>query len=152
MAKTYLPVTRNPQNMRDGASDAHLVWFALAVVQRADTSVLHASHRNDGAGRPAFNPEVLLAVLTYAGCRGGQSSRRIEHLCRADPAYRMLCGGQEPDHSTVARFQRQYGELILRMVAEVRQLCAAADLATCGLTGAEQGQLFAIEERSASVR
>jgi transposase len=143
MARTYLPVMRDPQALRDSVSDAHLVWFALAVVQRVDTSALHACHRREGVGRPAYDPETLLAVLTYADCRGERSSRRIERLCRVDPAYRMLSGGQAPDHSTIARFRQQNQGLVVRLAAEVSQLSEAAGLAPYE---AGQGRLFAIDD------
>jgi transposase len=145
MARTYVPVKRDPHEMRESLSDAHLVWFALAVVQRADTTALHASHPKDGRGRPAYDPEMLLAVLTYAYCRGQRSSRRIEGLCGADPAYRMLSGGQKPDHATIARFRQQNLDLVVRLVTEVSHLCAAAGL---GTHEGGQGRLFAIDEPS----
>ena len=68
MALSYVSVERDqlflvPPSMRDWLPEGHLVWFVLDVVERVDTSALHARHPNDGVGRRAYDPEVLLALL-----------------------------------------------------------------------------------------
>ncbi len=61
MALTYLPVDRDqqfllPPSMREWLPEGHLAWFVLEVVERLDTSMLHARHPNDGVGRRAYDP------------------------------------------------------------------------------------------------
>jgi len=41
-----------PVSMRDWLDEGHLAWFVIDVVERIDTSGLHARHPNDAAGRP----------------------------------------------------------------------------------------------------
>ena len=82
MALSYLPVDRDqqfllPPSMRDWLPEDHLAWFVLDVVERLDTSGLHARHPNDGVGRRAYDPDMLLALLIYAYCTGVRSSRQI---------------------------------------------------------------------------
>ena len=70
-----------PVSMRDWLEEGHLAWFVLDVVGRLDTRGLHA--RPGGcAGRPPYEPEMMVAVLLYAYCGGIRSSRRIEAQCR----------------------------------------------------------------------
>jgi transposase len=71
MAYGYIPVDREqqfllPPDMREWLPEGHLVHFVLAVVARIDTAVLHAAHPNDGVGRRAYDPDMLLALLVYA--------------------------------------------------------------------------------------
>ena len=40
-----------PVDMADWLDEGHLAWFIIDVVERIDTSSLHALHPNDGAGR-----------------------------------------------------------------------------------------------------
>lgn len=78
------------------------MWFLLDVVDKVDTAPFHARHFNDGPGRAAYDPDMMLALLLYAYCTGLRSSGRIEGLCRSDLAYRVICANLVPDHRTIA--------------------------------------------------
>jgi transposase len=39
------------------------------------------------AGRPAFDPQLLVSLWVYSYSRGVSSARAIERLCDHDPAY-----------------------------------------------------------------
>ena len=109
MAYNYIPLRRNQVmllavDMNDWLEEAHLARFVADMVDRLDTTVLHDAHPNLGPGRPAYDPEMMLAVLLYAYAIGTRSSRRIEAACRTDAAFRYLTGGLVPDHATIARF------------------------------------------------
>jgi transposase len=148
MAKSYLPLDRDqqfllPPSMRDWLPEGHLVWFVLEVVERVDTSALHASHPNDGAGRRAYHPDMLLALLIYAYCTGMRSSRRIERLCEVDVAYRVLCAGHLPDHTTIARFRQEYEHVAVNLFVEVLELCAVAGLASVGVVAVDGTKMAA---------
>jgi transposase len=138
MAFSYRPVDRSqpfllPPDMREWLPASHLVWFVLEVVARVDTSALHARHGNDGPGRRAYDPDMMLGLLIYAYCTGVRSSRRIERLCVVDVAYRVMAANSGPDHTTIARFRQGYNALAQSLFVEVLELCAAAGLATVGV-------------------
>lgn len=142
MAKTYLPVDRDqlfllPLNMREWLPDDHLAWFVIDVVSRIDTSALHARHPRDGAGRRAYDPDMLLALLVYAYCTGQRSSRQIERLCEVDVAYRVICANHVPDHTTIARFRQDHQEIAVQQFTDVLMLCAAAGLAKVGVVAVD---------------
>src|SRR5680860_850965 len=82
------------------------------------------------AGRPAYNPDMMLALLFYAYGTGVRSSRRIEQLCHTDAAYRVICGHATPDHATIARFTVDHETAIERVFVDVLRLCREAGLAT----------------------
>jgi transposase len=138
MAHSYLPVDRDqrfllPPDVREWLPEGHLAWFVLDVVARVDTSVLHARHPNDGVGRRAYDPDMLLGVLVYAYCTGQRSSRQIERLCDVDVAYRVICANHRPDHTTIARFRQHHQDHAQRLFTDVLVLCHAAGLATIGV-------------------
>ncbi|MCA1675785.1 MAG: transposase [Actinobacteria bacterium] len=121
-----------PPSIADWLPEEHLVWFVLDVVAVVDLSAFHARHPNDGAGRAAYDPEMMLALLVYGYCRGLRSSRRIEAACRADLAFRAICADVVPDHIAVARFRADHTEAIRAVFIDVLALCAKAGLASLG--------------------
>ena len=62
-----------PPDMREWLPEDHLVWLVLEIVEQLDRSALHARHPNSGAGRAAYDPDMLLALLIYAYCQGVRS-------------------------------------------------------------------------------
>ena len=81
---------------------------------------------------------MLLTVLIWAYAQGERSSRRIERACQQDLAYRVICGGNLPDHTTIARFRAEFAEAVTELFAQVLQLCARlgmVNLATITLDG-----------------
>jgi transposase len=117
-----------PVSMREWLEEGHLAWFVVDVVKRLDTRGLH--RRPGGcAGRPPYEPEMMVAVLLYAYCCGIRSSRRIEAQCRTDAAFRVICGGLVPDHATIARFVVEHERALEGLFVEGLRLCAAAGLA-----------------------
>jgi transposase len=126
-----------PVSMRDWLEEGHLVWFVLDVVERMDTRALH--RRPAGAvGRRPYLPEMMLALVLYGYCCGVRFSRRLEAACRTDAAFRVICGGLEPDHATIARFVVDHERALVGLFVEGVRLCAAAglvDLAVVALDG-----------------
>lgn len=121
-----------PTSMRDWLEEGHLAWFVIDVVDQIDTAAFHALHPNDGVGRPAYDPDMMLALLFYAYGTGLRSSRRIEAACRTDAAFRVICGNVTPDHATIARFVVDHEAAIEAVFVDVLRLCAAAGLASVG--------------------
>ncbi|MBA2522840.1 MAG: transposase, partial [Solirubrobacterales bacterium] len=60
-------------DLRDWLDEGHLAWFIIDVVAQIDTSAFHARHPNDGPGRPAYDPDMMLALLFYAYAMGLRS-------------------------------------------------------------------------------
>lgn len=137
MARSYRPVVRDqefllPPNMAEWVPSDHLVWFVLDVVEQVDTSGFHRSRRRGGVGRQGYDPDMLLGLLVYAYMVGERSSRRIERLCVDHVAFRIVCGDDPPDHTTLARFRAEHNDAFVEFFAQVLRLCANAGMVKVG--------------------
>lgn len=138
MAHAYVPVDRDrlfllPPDMREWLPEDHLVWFVIDAVDKIDTSELHKAHPNNGVGRRAYNPDMLLTLLIYAYCTKVRSSRAIERLCSSDVAFRIAAGGSQPDHSTIAQFRKDFAGYAKTLFVEVLRLAREAGLGSVGV-------------------
>lgn len=137
MAKRYRPVLRDqqfllPPDMADWLPRDHVAWFVVDVVASLDTAKFHQYARLGGRGRAGYDPEMLLSLLIYGYCHGVRSSRQIERLCGTDVAFRVLCGQDPPDHSTLARFRQGHDSALAGVFEQVLVLCARAGLVRLG--------------------
>ena len=121
-----------PVSMADWLEEGHLAWLVIDVVASIDTSAFHAKHRNDGVGRPAYHPDMMLALLLYAYGIGLRSSRRIEAACLTDAAFRVICGSATPDHATICRLHCDHEAALEETFVQILRLCATAGLVQVG--------------------
>jgi len=121
-----------PPSMRDWLSEGHLVWFILDAVDQLDLSSFLRRYRQDGWGRAAYPPKTMVALLFYAYCTGIRSSRKIEQACQENVAFKVITGGQVPDHTTISRFRQSFQEELAGLFTEVLWLCGQAGLVKVG--------------------
>ena len=97
-----------PPDMREWLPGGHPVWLVIRAVGLMDTSAFHARRKTGGAGTAGYDPDMVVTVLVWAYAHKITSSREIERLCRTDVAFRVICAQNLPDHSTVARFRKDF--------------------------------------------
>jgi hypothetical protein len=85
-------------------------------------------YREDGHGRAAHDPAMMVALLLYAYATGRRTSRVIERACVDDVAFRVIAANQRPDHCTIARFRRRHEAALAGLFSDVLELCADAGL------------------------
>jgi transposase len=122
-----------PPSLRDWVPEDHLVWTILEAVEEMDLSAFYADYRDDGHGRPAYDPKMMVALLLYAYAKGNRSSREIERECQEDVAYRVICANHVPDHSTIAEFRRRHETALGELFTSVLSLCEKAGLIRVGV-------------------
>ena len=85
----------------------HEVRTLWDVVVQLDLSGFYASLacRGSSAGRPATDPQLLVALLLWAATQGVSSCREIDRLCQEHDAYRWLCGGVGINYHTLSSFR-----------------------------------------------
>lgn len=121
-----------PVSMRDWLAEDHLVWFVLEAVERVDMTRFHASYRQDGRGGMAHDPQMMVALLLYAYTQNVFSSRQIEQRCVHDVAFRVICGMDLPDHTTISRFRARHEDALEEVFTASLVLCAHVGLAQVG--------------------
>jgi transposase len=122
-----------PPSLTDWLPKNHLVWTVLGAVEVMDLGRFEEAYRLGAAGRPAFDPAMMVALLLYAYARGNRSSRGIERACWEDVAYKVICAMRCPDHSTIAEFRRRHEAEIAELFEEVLGLCREAGLVSVGV-------------------
>src|ERR671923_319486 len=133
MAQNFLACDREqelllPPSLREWLPEGHLAWFVIDAVAGMDLSAFYAAYREDGHGRAAHDPAMMVALLLYAYARGQRSSRVIERACVDDVAFRVIAANQRPDHCTIARFRQRHEAALTALFGEVLELCADAGL------------------------
>lgn len=72
MAQNFIACDREqpfllPPDVREWLPEDHLAWFVIDAVGVMDTSAFHAAYREDGHGRAADEPSMMIALLLYSG-------------------------------------------------------------------------------------
>src|SRR5204863_1404259 len=129
--------------MREWLPPDRLVWAVCEAVDRLDFARFEAEYRDDGQGRPAYDPRLMATLLLYAYAVGERSSRAIERRCREDVAFRVAACGLQPDHVTIARFRRRHAEALVGLFAGVLRLCAAAGMLRLGSVAIDGTKVWA---------
>jgi transposase len=113
-------------SLREWLADDHLAWCVLEAVDELDLAAFYGAYREDGHGRAAHDPAMMVALLVYASAIGVRSSRAIERHCREDVAFRVITANHAPDHATIARFGVRHERAIAALFGGVLELCAKA--------------------------
>ena len=109
---------------RELLGDDDAVWTMIEVVEGLDLSVVYDRYGPaSGAGRPAFDPTMMMTLLLFGYLEGKRSSRELEAACRRDLAYQAICGGIRPDHATIARFRVLVDDVVESVFVQVIAEC-----------------------------
>jgi transposase len=104
-------------------SEDHPVRAVWEFLGRLDLSAFYRSIKVvlDRPGRPASDPQVLLALWVYSTVEGIGSARRLAKLTEEHDVYRWLRGGVPVDYHLLAEFrvthQEEIDDLITQAVA-----------------------------------
>jgi transposase len=155
VAKGFRPVDRDQQflmapDMREWLPSDHLVWFVLDTVAGLDLSAFRAKRRLGGAGRAAYEPGMMVALLVYGYALGQRSSRQIERLCHTDVAFRIICAQDVPDHVTIARFRAEHELALGELFTQVLLLCARGGMGRVGTIALDGTKIAANAAMSAN--
>jgi transposase len=132
-----------PPDLREWLPVGHLAYFVIDTVDELDLGLFYAAYRQDGTGRPAHDPAMMVALVLYAYARGERSSRVIERRCVEDVAYRVIAANQAPDHSTIARFIERHEQPLSGLFGQVLGLCRRAGLVRAGVLALDSTKIQA---------
>ncbi len=93
--------------LEDLLAPEHLARTVWEFVQGLDLTPLLESIRSvEGRpGRPAIDPQIVVALWLYATIEGIGSAREVAWLCSHHHGFRWLCGGVEVNYHTLADFR-----------------------------------------------
>ena len=148
MAQNFIVCDREqelllPPSLREWLPDGHLAWFVIDAVAEMDLTAFYAAYREDGHGRAAHDPAMMVALLLYAYAVGRRSSRVIERACVDDVAFRVIAANQRPDHCTIARFRQRHEVALAGLFSDVLALCADAGLVGVAVLAVDGTKLHA---------
>lgn len=148
MPQNFIPCDRDqqmlmPTDMREWLPEDHLVWFVIDAVKQLDLSAFYARHRDDGHGRAAYDPAMMVTLLLYAYAVGVRSAREIERRCVDDVAFRVITDGHRVDHATICRFRTNHRAPLSELFVSVLGLCAKAAMVRPGVVAVDGTKLAA---------
>lgn len=82
------------------------------------------------AGRPVWDPRLLISLWVYAYKDGVSSAREIARLCEYHPAYQWLSGLEVVNYHTLADFRIRHKEALDRLFIEVLGVLSHEGLVT----------------------
>jgi len=82
------------------------------------------------AGRPGWEPRLLISLWVYGYSEGVSSGRAIEELCEWEPAYQWLTGAQVVNAHTLTEFRVKHDQALHELLVQVLGLLSADGLIT----------------------
>ena len=100
------------QCLRNYLEQSEMAWVIQLgeLIARSDLSGFLSAYQ--ATGRKAIHPRILLGLILYGMLNGQWSLRALEKLARRDVGAWWLCGGLQPDHSTIGKFICLHAELL----------------------------------------
>ena len=107
------------------------------IDSHVDLSAFYEKYSNDGGGRAAYDPAILLKIILFAYSKGITSSREIQWQCEHNIIFKALSCDMVPHFTSIASFVSSYPDAIESVFEQVLLVCDQQ-----GLLGNE---LFAID-------
>ena len=137
MSKTFRPYSPGqsfllPPSPLEWLPEGHLARFILDLVKELDLTTIYAHYERELRGYPPHHPLMMVALLLYGYCVGVPSSRKIERKTFEDVAFRVISGGEHPDHTRISEFRRIHLDALADLFVQVLKLCQKAGLVKLG--------------------
>ena len=105
----------------------------MEVVGQLDLSAIHQRCQSaDPRGTQPYHPVMMTSLLVYGYCVGVASSRKIEKKTWEDVAFRVIAGGDQPDHTRISEFRRIHLNALAELFAQVLAVAKKAELVKLG--------------------
>src|SRR5262244_2494924 len=110
-----------PIDVEKLVSEQHPVRAIWVLVDQLDVAAFYSDLGafEGEAGRPPWDPKVLISLWIYAYKDGISSAREIARRCEYHPAYQWLTGMEVVNYHTLADFRVQHQQALDRLFIEV---------------------------------
>jgi transposase len=123
-----------PPSPSEWLPESDLAYFVLEVVASLDLSeIVRVYEAKDPRGTRPYDPRMLTALMLYGYCVGVRSSRKMEAATYRDVAFRVLAGGEHPDHTSLSEFRRVHLEALGRLFLATVRMAQKAGLVKLGM-------------------
>ncbi len=108
---------------------ARAIW---GMLEKLDLTAFYGAIKAtlDRPGRPATDPQVLLAVWLLGTVEGVGSARKLTRLCQEHDAYRWLCGGVPVNYHMLSDFHVVHREALDEVLTQIVASLTAAGAVT----------------------
>jgi transposase len=106
---------------------ARAIW-ELAGRLKLDLFAESVKTQTGSAGRPAWDPRLLVSVWVYAYSEGIGSAREIERLLEYEPGFQWLCGLSGINHHTLSDFRVKQKKALDELFAQMLALLEKEEL------------------------
>ena len=98
-----------------------------------DLSAIHRRCQStDARGTQPYHPLMMTSLLVYGYCVGVVSSRKLEKSTHESVAFRVIAGGEHPDHTRISEFRRVHLGDLADLFFQVLALAKKAHLIKLG--------------------
>ena len=134
-----------PPSLDDWLPEEHLARFVSETVDELNLKPFYEKfrQREDGRGRIAYHPRMMLKVLIYAYSEGIFSSRKIAAGLENLVPLRYLAAGNSPSHRTIARFRQDNVQHFEQLFVQVVRIAMQAGLVKMGTLAIDGSKLKA---------
>jgi transposase len=101
----------------------------------------------EAAGRPAYNPAMLLKLYIYGYLNRVQPSRRLEREAGRNVEVMWLTQRLAPDHKTIADFRKDNGPAIRKVCSQFVVLCRKMGLFAEAIVSIDGSKFKAVNNR-----
>ncbi len=93
-----------------------------------DLSVFYEKYKNDGGGRSAYDPAIMLKIVLFAYSKGITSSREIQWQCENNVMFKALSCDSVPHFTGIASFISSFPDAIESVFEQVLLVCSEKGL------------------------
>jgi transposase len=93
------------------------------IEDHLDLSAFYDKYKNDGGGRTAYDPAILLKVILFAYYKGVRSSRDIQWECENNIIFKALSCDTVPHFTSIASFVSSYPDAIETVFEQILLVC-----------------------------
>lgn len=93
------------------------------IEEHIDLSAFYAKYKNDGGGRSAYDPAILLKIILFAYSKGITSSREIQWQCEHNIIFKALSCDTVPHFTGIAAFVSGHPDAIESIFEQVLLVC-----------------------------
>lgn len=123
-------VTPIPARLADLLPPDHLARLIWEATVRLDLTAFYEPILvvEGGAGQAATDPQILVALWTFATSQGVTSARELDRLCVEHLAYIWLCGGVSMNYHTLSDFRIRHRQALDDLMTQILGRLAHAGL------------------------